>query len=114
MGGPVPTVPRTCRTETAQQGQALGMFDKERVAYKEETYFLQPEDKVFIYTDGLFECKNAEGQEYGFERLLAFLSNNRGLELDCIINDLLRNIFHFSKKTYSEDDVTILGFQYLG
>ena len=34
-------------------------------------------DQLLLYTDGLTEAQNGDGDEFGFERLIAFASTTR-------------------------------------
>ena len=50
----------------------LGLFPD--VVYDETTIHLKPGDRCTLYTDGLLEARSADGELYGFDRLLALLS----------------------------------------
>jgi serine phosphatase RsbU (regulator of sigma subunit) len=50
----------------------LGLFPD--VAFEETTIHLKPGDRCTLYTDGLLEARKADGELYGFDRLLALLS----------------------------------------
>ena len=49
----------------------LGLFPD--VEYEETTVLLNEGDRCTLYTDGLLEARSADGELYGFERLLALL-----------------------------------------
>jgi hypothetical protein len=60
-------------SELSLQGAfPLGLFPG--VEFEETTIHLNPGDRCTLYTDGLLEARNADGELYGFERLLALLS----------------------------------------
>jgi hypothetical protein len=50
----------------------LGLFPD--VVYDETTIHLNSGDRCTLYTDGLLEARNENGELYGFDRLLALLS----------------------------------------
>jgi len=52
-------------------GIFVGQFSD--VKYKENTTELKPGDKLIVYTDGLFECVDSEGEMLGLSGLLKFL-----------------------------------------
>ncbi|MCP4749558.1 MAG: serine/threonine-protein phosphatase [Proteobacteria bacterium] len=97
-------------------GQALGMFPKERVAYLDETYDLRSGDKIVLFTDGIPEWKNRVQRPFGMERLLKCLDQNREKDVGGLLSNLLEGTrnFNFARGVPSEDDLTILGFRFLG
>ena len=66
-------------------------------------------DALFMYTDGIVECVNAQGEELGYDRFRAMLQE--GME-SCAINrlhgSLLAGASLFTGTTLFEDDVTTL------
>jgi serine phosphatase RsbU (regulator of sigma subunit) len=56
----------------------LGLFPD--VEFEETTIHLNPGDRCTLFTDGLLEARNAEGELYGFERLLALVSRRPNAE----------------------------------
>ncbi|MGE5614318.1 MAG: SpoIIE family protein phosphatase [Bacillota bacterium] len=44
--------------------------------YKDASRELRPGDKLFLYSDGILEMRNAANEQYGEERLLDILHNN--------------------------------------
>lgn len=82
----------------------------EEPSYKDATIKLEKGDRLFMYTDGIIELKNKNGEQYGEERLLhALLSENTSpvVILDRIVEDASA---FASIKTFSEisDDITML------
>ena len=94
-------------------GQALGMFKDEILPYHEKIYQLHPDDKIVLYTDGLIEWNNHQGEEFTLEALEAFLEENRKQKIESLIAELLEHVNAFSQETPCLDDVTVLGIQYL-
>ncbi|MBF0288014.1 MAG: fused response regulator/phosphatase [SAR324 cluster bacterium] len=90
-------------------GIILGV--KKSVRYSESIYQLEPGDKVFVYTDGITECLQDE-EPFGMPRLIEFLGANASLDMDTMLNDLLKHLTHFTGEQEFEDDITMLGFQY--
>ena len=93
-------------------GMALGMVKKEVVPYKEHTCRLKPGDRVYIYTDGIVECA-AGSAMFGEDRLVSFLAENRPKDMDSLLKELLEMLVDFSGTDKFNDDVTIIGFQFL-
>jgi sigma-B regulation protein RsbU (phosphoserine phosphatase) len=65
-------------------------------------------DLVLLYTDGVTETFNNENEEYGEDRLLAFLKNNRDEELSVIGKKLLEELNSFRADAVRTDDITML------
>jgi serine phosphatase RsbU (regulator of sigma subunit) len=61
------------RLETG--GLVLGLFD--HAAFEEETVVLQPGDTLIVFSDGVSEALNENGDEFGDERLLALIDAHK-------------------------------------
>ncbi|MBF0287643.1 MAG: serine/threonine-protein phosphatase [SAR324 cluster bacterium] len=97
-----------------ESGSLIGAFAEELVPFVEETYQLQPNDRIFVYTDGLPEWTNKQGNEFGLERLMDFLKSNRTLDMDVILDNLLEHVLDLSEGNECGDDLTMFMFQYIG
>lgn len=86
-------------------GLPVGMFAA--VAYESQELSLAPGDKLVLYSDGVTECSNLEGQPFGQEQLrdaLAFASRSQ-LPLTAILDDRLRQ---WRGPRDFEDDISLL------
>jgi phosphoserine phosphatase RsbU/P len=97
-------------------GIGLGLTDSAQFeqATEERTIHLQPGDICFFYTDGITESRNAEMEEYGYERLIQIASQC----IDCSPNEMKEMILHsvrtfIGNGTYN-DDVTLIVMKWLG
>jgi sigma-B regulation protein RsbU (phosphoserine phosphatase) len=76
--------------------------------FEQATVSVEPGDRLAIYTDGLTDCVNEGGEEFGTERLCETLAACDGLELRatkrCLLDTLTR---HVGQAPY-EDDLTFL------
>jgi sigma-B regulation protein RsbU (phosphoserine phosphatase) len=72
---------------------------------------IQSGDSLLIYTDGITEQDNPEGEEFGDDRLLnlALQSRREGKDLDALLVPALDN---FRKNTPQRDDMTCLFFRF--
>lgn len=93
-------------------GLPLGASGDVLVPYTEQTYQLQPGDKIIAYTDGVTEWSNKNGDYFGLSRMLDFIHENKSYNLKTLLSKLLENIRQFSQGKPCEDDLTILGFEY--
>jgi phosphoserine phosphatase RsbU/P len=65
-------------------------------------------DRVAIYTDGITECTNASGEEFGQERLCTLLEDCCGMDLNATKRCLLEALRLHAGQTPYEDDLTLL------
>jgi serine phosphatase RsbU (regulator of sigma subunit) len=85
-------------------GPPLGAL--ERVRFVEHQFSMQPEDVLVLYTDGITEAANSEGEFYGIERLrsqIAGASSARSIR-DGVISDLAQ----FMGEQPPEDDMCLV------
>lgn len=90
----------------------LGISEGEKFA--EKTATLKPQDTIFIYTDGVTEAMNADGEEYGEERLLAGLTSQAGKPLPELDDHIYQGVLKFADGVQQFDDLTYLSLRYLG
>lgn len=71
-------------------------------------------DKVILFTDGVTEMKNLSGELYGTERLYPLLERIRDRPVADIVEELYASLIAFSEGAVSNDDISILCFEYNG
>ncbi len=95
--------------EIEENGVMLGMFPQ--AAYSSVEIRVGPGDRCLLYTDGVFEAKNAAQEEFGKSRCKEFLETQRGIPAARFANALLDSIASFSGHNSGraqEDDITLL------
>lgn len=65
-------------------------------------------DVLVLYTDGITEAKNSKGEEYGYDRLKATVSNNINNAATIIQDKLIQDLYSFSGSEIIDDDYTTL------
>lgn len=86
----------------------LGMLDMEP-NYQNERFVLGKGDGLFLYTDGIPEATNDQGQQYELATPLPeFLSRYRSVEAGGFISKLLDDVRTFLAETPANDDMTAL------
>jgi serine phosphatase RsbU (regulator of sigma subunit)/pSer/pThr/pTyr-binding forkhead associated (FHA) protein len=73
---------------------------------------LDPGDRVVIYSDGLTETENAEGEFYGIDRLRVCLRDNAGVSSAALHAAILESVDRFGDGGAVADDVTVLVLEY--
>jgi serine phosphatase RsbU (regulator of sigma subunit) len=87
----------------AKTGIPLGMFAG--MAWQQQTVAVAPGDKLILYTDGVTEAQDAEGNEFGEERLLAALQEKTA---EGMVTAVLTAIHDFVGSAPQFDDVTLV------
>lgn len=87
-------------------GIALGIDAETK--YKTQLLKLQEGQKLVIYTDGVIEASNKQGELYSVKRLEAFLKGENNYSSSSLVQDLKHEIEKFSDTLELFDDVTIL------
>jgi phosphoserine phosphatase RsbU/P len=97
--------------ELSEGGTVLGLFAEAH--YDCYTVKLSPNDHLVLFTDGVVEARNSEGEEFGCKRLCELLRSNAGANSSELLTRLQEAVESFSANTPQFDDITmmILGFR---
>lgn len=93
------------------EGTFLGMFPDAGETYKDYSIQMEPGDKIFLYTDGVTEAENDQGEAFGEDRLIEEIQNVGELSIQDSIEKILAKHKEFTVGTDPMDDITLLGFQ---
>ena len=74
---------------------------------------LKKGDWFIFYTNGLTESMNANQEEFGDQRLIDCIMENRQQEAQSMNENILQSIKDFSGKTIQQDDMTIVSIKVL-
>ena len=75
---------------------------------------LNPNDVIFLYTDGITEAMNSQNQLFSDPRLQETLSNLGGKEVEEILPEVRESIREFVKDAPQSDDITMLALKFIG
>ena len=88
-------------TLIGRTGPALGIFEGQE--FGADQLQIRAGDRLFVYSDGLEDVKNSDGEFYGSQRLLAsFLQNDTNME------KIIRQVEQFMGDEPQFDDLTLL------
>jgi predicted permease len=87
-------------------GTVLGLFPA--VEYQDGDIDLRAGDLLVAYTDGVTEARNADGEEFGEERLKEFLRSAVGTPVEEIASTLTDRIREWGTAVEQYDDVTFV------
>jgi len=84
---------------------AVGLFEEFNCIADERS--LYPGDTLVLYTDGVTESFNAEGEEFGQGRLIETLDVNRDLPSHALLGSVVQEIRKFGSPE-QQDDITLV------
>ncbi len=79
--------------------------------YSEGMVSFQPGDLLLLYTDGVIEQMNDDGEPYGEERLVEFVEANRNLPPDRLQNALLADVLAFGGGRQDDDITSVIALR---
>ena len=82
--------------------------------YREYELMLQPDDKIFVYTDGIPESTDTEDKPFGMERMTLALNEDPGAAPEKVIMNMRGALNDFVKEAEQFDDITMLCVEYRG
>jgi len=87
-------------------GTVVGIFPE--VTYEQEALRLTDGDLIVAYTDGLTECADANGEEFGEERLIQLVRGNRDMSVEDMKKMILENVLKWKSSEEQDDDITLI------
>jgi len=97
-----------CR-ELDADGLILGV--NKNVVFEEKTTTLSQGDLILLYTDGLTEAENADGEFFGLKRVNDILVQHALKSPQAIIEALLEQLKQFCRSEPFNDDITLMIFK---
>lgn len=88
------------------KGIALGVI--ENIELEEEEIQLEKGDLITLFTDGVTEAINQKEEQFGQQRLLTLIEENRGLSACEIISKIEAEVTAFSGGQPQFDDITLM------
>jgi sigma-B regulation protein RsbU (phosphoserine phosphatase) len=92
-----------------ENGLILGMFPE--AAYEALELPLEPGDRIVLCTDGILEAANPAREEFGADRFMRFMENNKSLRADQFADAFLEEISRWLEQPPEQgqqDDITLL------
>ena len=94
------------------KGVALGVMPG--LEYKQDSYALAPGDTLVLYTDGVSEAMNSEGEEFGVDRLRQIFTGRPPTSAREANEAILQAVSDFAGDNPQSDDVTCLVLHRIG
>jgi sigma-B regulation protein RsbU (phosphoserine phosphatase) len=93
-------------TELESKGLLLGQFANS--TYPEIETELKINDRLFVFTDGIFECVNSHDEMLGLASAKAFLLENRNMPWAQLLSNLKKLLKEYSFDEGRVDDTTLM------
>ncbi len=90
-------------------GSLIGV--RNNSVYSLDEFVFQKNEKIFIFTDGMFEEFMAE-EEFGEDRLHKLLTEDESLDMDTALDAALYRLRDFLENTHPQDDITFIGIKF--
>ncbi len=78
---------------------------------KDHRFRMEPGDILLLYTDGVIECENGEGDEFGLDRLRRVLVENHECGSQDLVNAIVAELSRFSAGAAQSDDITLIAIE---
>jgi serine phosphatase RsbU (regulator of sigma subunit) len=93
-------------TQLEKTGTLLGIFEGN--TWEEKQHPINPGEVLVLYTDGITEAQNEDGEFFGTERLLEVLKSEFTTSAETFRNHILEAVGSFSGSSPRLDDVTLI------
>ena len=84
------------------------------MGYSENEIYLNKNDMIFVYTDGITEAMNREEEQFGEKRMMDALNRNKGKNPTELLNGMLEAVREHTGDFEQSDDMTMLALRWLG
>ena len=110
-GHPYPVLLKSDGTtaEIRVGGNAVGLSSTFTVEEFEAE--LEPGDRLVIFSDGLSECANAQGEQFSLKRLSALLAETHGLQIAEAVHRLRKEMTLWRGSESFDDDISLLALE---
>ncbi|PNV72271.1 serine/threonine protein phosphatase [Leptospira inadai serovar Lyme] len=97
--------------------KGVAIYESIPADYQTEVVPLNPGDKVVLYTDGIPDARNSEGDLLGEEYLAEILKQNANLTPEHLCDAVMKAVQAYQGENYSyqhQDDMALLVAEYIG
>jgi phosphoserine phosphatase RsbU/P len=100
---------RQLATKRCEKGPGLGLFHG--ASYPTCEIPFAEMDRMILFTDGVLEAENEDGEPFFEKRLMEIIAQNVGIPLEGLLDGILSSVLAFSETQHFDDDVCLLGFE---
>ncbi len=84
----------------------IGIFPQ--IPLDEQVITIPPGGTLLLFTDGMCDCRNPLGEEFGRQRILTNLTSLHGLSAGEVCAGLVKSLLDFRQDAPPDDDVTLV------
>jgi sigma-B regulation protein RsbU (phosphoserine phosphatase) len=95
--------------ERCEKGPGLGLIPE--AIYPETMVDLSDAQRMILFTDGVLEAENQQGEGFFEERLMELIATHRDDSLGELLDGILASVLAFSESRQFDDDVCLLGVE---
>jgi phosphoserine phosphatase RsbU/P len=97
---------RQLATKRSEKGPGLGLFHG--ASYPTCEIEFSEVDRIILFTDGVLEAENGEGEPFFEKRLMEIVAQKVGVPLEGLLDGILSSVLSFSESQHFDDDVCLL------
>ena len=87
-------------------GMSLGLW--EPITIDEQEVRLPPDSTLLLYTDGMTDCRNPNGEAFSLERIHHQLGTTGGMSSQQVCDQMLNTLKDYQNGAKQDDDVTLV------
>jgi sigma-B regulation protein RsbU (phosphoserine phosphatase) len=76
--------------------------------YEEHEFILKPGERLFLYSDGITECRGIDDSMFGIDRLLDIIRDGYRLSLRDLMTRIEHELAEFRGGFRFDDDISLL------
>ncbi len=80
--------------------------------FEEDEIYLQPGDRLFLYSDGITEYAAPSSEMFGDQRLIDFFSQKQPASLEETASSFLKTLWSFGEDNTPNDDISLFCIQF--
>ena len=100
---------RQLATEQSQKGPGLGLIRGS--VYPTTSLPLDTLKRMILFTDGVIEAENQQGEPFVESRLMEIIDRNSETPLGQMLDGILNSVLTFSETNHFDDDVCLFGIE---
>ncbi len=82
-------------------------------SYSSSSNVLRKGDMIFLYTDGVIDCRNPEDQIFGQKRLESILEQMKGTACKELVHKIETNLKSFKGTNKQTDDISLMAIRFM-
>jgi len=98
--------------ELQSTGPPLGFFEMPEMQL--QSFAFEKGDRLMLYTDGILEAANPQGELYGLERLIQLLQATAGADYQQFLEQLFASLKNFGAPDPPDDDCSAIVIDFHG